>query len=70
MSCMATSFVNLKIIKTDMRPQIKWAVSLVIAYGHFNHLPGRREEGGGVCMGLHTHFFSLDGRVAFGLCKI
>ena len=60
MSCMATSFVNLKIIKTDMRPQIKWAVSLVIAYGHFNHLPGRREEGGGEYVWVYILTFSAS----------
>ena len=29
-------FLNLQIIRSDIRPHIKWVVSLVIAYGHFN----------------------------------
>ena len=31
-SCMTILFLNLKIIRPDIRPHIKWAVSLVIAY--------------------------------------
>ena len=30
------TFLNLQITRSDIRPHIKWAVSLVIAYGHFN----------------------------------
>ena len=30
------SFLCLHITKLDIRPQVKWAVSLVIADGHFN----------------------------------
>ena len=40
MLCMTIVFLNLQIIKTDISPHIKLAVSLVIAYGHFN-LPRR-----------------------------
>ena len=29
-------FLNLQITRLDIRPHIKWAVNLVIAYGHFN----------------------------------
>ena len=29
-------FLNLEITRSDIRPHIKWAVSLVITYGHFN----------------------------------
>ena len=29
-------FLNLQITTSDIRPYIKWAVSLVFAYGHFN----------------------------------
>ena len=36
MSCVITLFLNLQITRSDVRPHIKWAVSLVIAYGHFN----------------------------------
>ena len=32
--CLA--FQNLQITRSDIGPYIKWAVSLVIAYGHFN----------------------------------
>ena len=34
--CIATLFLELQITRSDSRPHIKWAVSLVIAYGHFN----------------------------------
>ena len=30
------TFLNLKIARSDISPHIKWAVSLVFAYGHFN----------------------------------
>ena len=30
------TFLNLQITRSDISPHIKWAVSLVIAYGHFN----------------------------------
>ena len=30
------TFPNLQFTRSDIRPHIKWAVSLVIAYGHFN----------------------------------
>ena len=31
------AFLNLQITRSDIRPHIKWAVSLVICiYGHFN----------------------------------
>ena len=29
-------FLNLQVTESDIRPHIKWAVSLVITYGHFN----------------------------------
>ena len=35
-SCITILFLNLQITRSDIRPHIKWAVSLVIAYGHFN----------------------------------
>ena len=35
-SCMTILFLNLQITRSDIRPHIKWAVSLVLAYGHFN----------------------------------
>ena len=31
-----TFFFNLQIARSDIKPHIKWAVSLVFAYGHFN----------------------------------
>ena len=30
------TFLNSQITRSDIRPHIKWAVSLVIAYGHFS----------------------------------
>ena len=39
-SCMAILFLNLQIIRSDIRPHIKWAVSLVIAHGHFKSSSG------------------------------
>ena len=39
-SCRTIPFLNLQITRSDIRTHKKWAVSLVIAYGHFNHPPG------------------------------
>ena len=41
-SCVTILLLNfhLPITRSDIRPHIKWAVSLVIAYGHFNLSPG------------------------------
>ena len=39
-SCMTILFLNLPITRSDIRPHIKWAVSLMIAYGHFNFPQG------------------------------
>ena len=36
MLCMTILFLNLQITRSDIRQHIKWAVSLVIAYGHFS----------------------------------
>ena len=30
------TFLDLQITRSDIRPHINWAVSLVIAHGHFN----------------------------------
>ena len=30
------TFLNMQIIRSDIRPHIKWVVSLLIGYGHFN----------------------------------
>ena len=35
-SCMTIALLNLQIIRSDIRPHIKWVVSLVIADDHFN----------------------------------
>ena len=48
------TFQNLQITRTDFRPHIKWAVSMVIAYGYFNLPQGFVW----VCMGTHTHFIT------------
>ena len=50
MSSMTILFPNLQIIRSDIRPYIKWAVSLVTAYGHFNLPQGFVW----VCISLHT----------------
>ena len=50
---MTILFLNLqKITRSDIRPHIKWAVSLLIAYGHFN-LPQE------VCVGIYRLTYSL-----------
>ena len=36
MSSMTIFFLKLQITRSEIRPHIKWAVSLVTAYGHFN----------------------------------
>ena len=53
------TFLNLQITRSDIRLHIKWAVSLVIAYGHFNLPQGFVW----VCMVLHTctHFITPEG---------
>ena len=56
-SCMTILFLNLQITRSDIRPHIKWAVSLVIAYGHFNLPQGFVW----VCMSSHTHFITPKG---------
>ena len=35
-SCMTIPFLTLQMTRADIRPHIQWAVSLVIADGHFN----------------------------------
>ena len=40
MSCMTILFLKLQITRSDIKPHIKWAVSLVIAYGQFNFPQG------------------------------
>ena len=57
MSCMTILFLNLLIARSDIRPHTKWAVRLVIAYGHFNLPQGFVW----VCMGQHTHFITPKG---------
>ena len=34
-SCISMHFQNLQITRSDIRPHIKFAVGVVIAYGHF-----------------------------------
>ena len=50
-------FLNLQVTRSDMRPHIKWAVSLVIAYGHFNLPQGFVW----LSMGAHTHLITPEG---------
>ena len=54
---MTIPFLNLQIVRSDIRPHINWAVSLVIAYGHFNLPQGIVW----VCMSSHTHFITPKG---------
>ena len=42
---MTILFLNLQITRSDIRPDIKWAVSLVIAYGLFNLYTKTRVKG-------------------------
>ena len=56
-SCMTILFLNLQFTTSDIRPHIKLAVSLVIAYGHFSLL----QAFVWVCMGLHIHFITPEG---------
>ena len=58
LTCMAMLFLNLQITRSDIRPHIKWVVSLVIAHGHFFLSPGFVW----VCMSKQTH--SGEGIVA------
>ena len=50
----------MQITKSDIRPQIKRAVSLVTADDHFN-LP---LEFVWVCKGYYTHFITPEGEIA------
>ena len=50
-----TVLKNLQIVRSDVRPYIKWAVSLVFAYSHFN-IPLGCEW---VYMDSHTHSWPL-----------
>ena len=54
---MTILFLNLQITRSDIRPHIKWAVSLVIAHGHV-YLP---QGFVWVCMGSHAHFITPKG---------
>ena len=50
-SCMTILVINFHVTRSDTRTHIKWAVSLVIAYGHFDIPHGFAW----VCTGQHTH---------------
>ena len=65
-SCMTILFLNLKITRSDIRPHIKWGVSLVIAYGHFNLC----QEVVWVRIGEHTHFLTPEGFLQASSCSI
>ena len=54
---MTILFLTLQVTRSDIRLHIKLAVSLVIAYGHFNLPQGFVW----VCMGKHTHFITSEG---------
>ena len=50
------TFLNLQITRSDIRPYIKWTVSLVIAYSHFDFPQGFVW----VRMAQHTHFITPE----------
>ena len=57
MSWMTVLFGKLaKITRADISPQVKWAVNLVIADGHFI-IP---EGFVWICMGYHTYFITPE----------
>ena len=59
MSCMTIFFLNFQITRSDIRPNSKWVVSLVTAYGHFNLPQGFVW----VYMALHTHVITPEGDI-------
>ena len=54
---MAILFLNLQITRSDVKPHMKWVVSLVIAFGHFNLPQGFVW----VCMGYQSHVITPEG---------
>ena len=65
-SCMTIPFLNLQITISDIRLHMKWAVSLVIPYGHFN-LPRGFVW---VCIGKRTHFIISEGKKSRAAVKM
>ena len=57
--CRWSLFPGLQITRSDIRPQAKWAVTLVIANGHISLPQGFMR----VCIGKHTHFITLEGSI-------
>ena len=51
-----------KLANHQIRPHMKWAVRLVIAYGHFDLPQGFVW----VCLGQHTHFITPKGDILKG----
>ena len=51
-SCMTIFFLNLQITRSDIRPHVKWAVSLVITYGTF-------KSSSQVCVGMYGLTYPL-----------
>ena len=47
-------FLNLQIARSDIRPHMKWVVSLVFAYGHFQFSSGVWEGTYGLTYSLMT----------------
>ena len=60
-SCMTILFLNLQITISGIRPHIKWAVSLVIAYGQFILLGVGGGGGGGLCGYVWVNFITPEG---------
>ena len=59
-SCMTILILSLQITRADIKPQVKWAVNLVIVDGHFNLPQGFVC----ICMDSHTHFTTGHGKYA------
>ena len=52
MSCMTILFLGLQITRSDIRPHIKWGISMVTEYDHFNLPQGIVS----VCVGQHLGY--------------
>ena len=62
--CLDHTFLNLQTTRSDIMPHIKWAVSLVIAYGHFDVPQGFVDNGYCVYM---VHLNILNYSIQLGL---
>ena len=60
---MTILFLNLQITRSDIKPQVKWAVNLVIADGHINLPQGFVT----LCGYVWAHFITPEGLDTGGL---